>query len=112
MTYVIRSVVRFAGAETVGAAGPTELHLAEANHAKFVIGDESIEQDHRGIKQRYRPTGGLKTSATAERFCRVFEEVRAFLQPQSQRNQGLSLKQRREIHQERFTHLLEMMAAA
>src|SRR5918996_94397 len=94
MTYVIRSVVRFAGAETVGAAGPTELHLAEANHAKFVIGDESIEQDHRGIKQRYRPMGGFRHGSTAVRFCRLFDEVRAFLRPPSCRNQTLSLTQR------------------
>jgi putative transposase len=53
-----------------------------------------LEQDHQRIKQRYRPTGGLKTFAIAERFCRVFEEVRAFLRSQSRRNQGLSLKQR------------------
>jgi hypothetical protein len=29
------------------------------------------------------------------RFCRLFDEVRAFLRPQSHRNQFLSLKQRR-----------------
>ena len=71
-----------------------------------------LEQDHRDIKQRYRPTGGLTTFATAARFCRVFDEVRAFLRPQSRHNQGLSLKQRRDIYQERFTHVMEMMAAA
>jgi transposase-like protein len=40
-----------------------------------------LEQDHRGIKQRYRPTFGLKIFATAARFCRVFDEIRAFLPP-------------------------------
>ena len=71
-----------------------------------------LEQDHRGLKQRYRPTCEFRTFATAARFCRLFGEVRAVLQPQSRRNQGLSLKQRREIYGERLTHLLEMMAAA
>jgi putative transposase len=71
-----------------------------------------LEQDHRGIKQRFRPTTGLKTFATAARFCRVFDEIRAFLRPQSHRNQPLTLKQRRRIHRERFAHVIVMMAAA
>ncbi len=70
------------------------------------------EQDHRGIKQRYRPTGGLKTFATAASFCRVFDEIRAFLRPQSHRHQSLTLAQRRRIHQDRCAQLMAMMAAA
>jgi len=50
-----------------------------------------LEQDHRGIKQRYRPTCGFKTFATAGCFCRVFDEIRAFLRPQSHHNQPLTL---------------------
>jgi putative transposase len=71
-----------------------------------------LEQDHRGIKQRYRPMCGFKTFATAARFCRVFDEIRGFLRPQSHRNQSLTLEQRRRIHQDRFSQLMEMMAAA
>jgi hypothetical protein len=55
---------------------------------------------------------GFKAFATAARFCCIFDEIRAFLRPQSHRNQFLSWKQRRAIHQEQFAHLLEMMAAA
>jgi transposase-like protein len=71
-----------------------------------------LEQDHRGIKQRYRPTYGLKTFATAARFCRLFDELRAFLRPQSYPNQLLTLAQRRCIHHERLAQLMDMMAAA
>jgi putative transposase len=71
-----------------------------------------LEQDHRGIKQRYRPTGGLRTFATAARFCRVFDEVRAFFRPQSRHNQYLSLTERRRIHRGRFAQLMSMMVAA
>ena len=71
-----------------------------------------VEQDHRGIKQRYRPTGGLKTFATAARFSHCFDEIRAFLRPQSYRNQSLRLAQRRRIHRERFAHLMDMIAVA
>jgi putative transposase len=79
-------------------------------HTEFVICDESIEQDHRGIKQRYRPMGGFKHGTTAACFCRLFDEVRAFLRPQSHHNQSLPLKQRRAIHQERFAQLMSLTA--
>jgi putative transposase len=71
-----------------------------------------VEQDHRGIKQRYRPTGGLKTLATAACFCRLFDELRAFLRPWSYRNQPLTLAQRRGIHRERWAQLMGIMTAA
>jgi putative transposase len=70
-----------------------------------------LEQDHRGIKQRYRPLCGFKHAQRAARFCRLFDEIRAFLRPQSQRNQSLSLAQRRRIHQDRFAQFMGMMAA-
>jgi putative transposase len=62
-----------------------------------------LEQDHRGVKQRYRPTCGLKTLAAAARFCHVFDEIRAFLRPRSHRNEPLTLEQRRRSPHERFT---------
>jgi putative transposase len=71
-----------------------------------------LEQDRRGIKQRYRPTGGLKTFVTAARFCRLFHEIRGFFRPQSRHNQHLSLTQRLRIHRDRFAQLMGMMVAA
>jgi putative transposase len=71
-----------------------------------------LEQDHRGIKQRYRPMGGFKHGNTAARLCHAFDEVRALLRPQSPRNQSLSLAQRRGIHRDRFGQLMAMIAAA
>jgi putative transposase len=95
-----------------GPTGPAHSRGASAAQAKFVMCDESIEQDHRGIKQRYGPMCGFKHCTTAVRFCRLFDEIRAFLRPQSHRNQFLSLKQRRTIHQERLAQLMRMVAAA
>jgi hypothetical protein len=46
------------------------------------------------------------------RFCHCFEEIRAFLRPQSYRNQPLTLLQRRRTHQERFTRLMGIITAA
>jgi putative transposase len=71
-----------------------------------------LEQNHRGIKQRYQPTTGLKTFASAARFCRVFDEIRAFCRPQLHHNQCLSLHQRRRLHRDRVAQLMELMAAA
>ena len=77
-----------------------------------VSGATCLEQDHRGIKQRYRPMGALKTFATAACFCCAFDEIRAFFRPQSHRNHTLTLAHRRHIHQTRFAQLMGMMAVA
>jgi len=74
--------------------------------------NNDLEQDHRGIKQRYRPMCGFKSFVTAACFCLVFDEIRAFLRPQSRRNQPVTLAQRRAIHQGRFARLMGMIAAA
>ena len=99
----------------------TDGHDAYPRAIRHVFGDHvehrtnrdlnnHLEQDHRGIKQRYRPMGGFTHGTTAARFCRLFDEVRAFLRPQSHRNQSLSLKQRRAIHRDRFAQLMGLMA--
>jgi transposase-like protein len=71
-----------------------------------------LEQDHRGIKQRYRPMGGFKHGHTAAPFGCALDEVCAFLCPQSQRNHPLSLAQHRDIHRDRFGQLMEILVAA
>jgi putative transposase len=101
----------------------TDGHDAYPRAIRHVFGDRvthrtnrdlnnHLEQDHRGIKQRYRSTGGLKTFGTAAYFCRVFAEIRAFLRPQSHRNQPVRLAQRWAIHQDRLAQLMGMIAAA
>src|SRR3954452_11026140 len=40
-----------------------------------------LEQDHRGIKGRYRPMRGFKCVRSAARFCRGYDELRNFLRP-------------------------------
>ncbi len=37
-----------------------------------------IEQDHRGIKQRYYPMRGFGNVDSAARFCRAFDEQRQY----------------------------------
>ena len=50
-----------------------------------------IEQDHRGIKQRYYPMLGFGALPSAQRFCRAFEEVRQYFRPSRKTNDFLSL---------------------
>ena len=55
-----------------------------------------IEQDHRGIKSRYRSMKGFKGSGCAMIFCTVFEEIRQFFKmknkTQAQRRQCFAPK--------------------
>jgi putative transposase len=117
----------FRSAWTVSGVTPdritTDGHDAYPRAIRTVFGEQVIhrtnrylnnhlEQDHRGIKQRYGPMGGFKHSATAARFCLVFDEVRAFFRPQLHRHQARSLAQRRSIHQARFAQLMGLMATA
>ncbi len=71
-----------------------------------------LEQDHRGIKGRYRPMRGFKSVPSARRFCRAYDEVRNFLRPRSARGQRPSLGQRRWSHLRRVTRLLGLMERA
>ena len=46
-----------------------------------------LEQDHRGLKGRYRPVRGFKCPRSAARFCRGHDELRNVLRPRSRHNQ-------------------------
>jgi putative transposase len=71
-----------------------------------------LEQDHRGIKGRYRSMRGFKAFGSADRFCRAFDEIRNFLRPTSTINQSVSLARRRVIHVQRVAALRDLISAA
>ena len=71
-----------------------------------------LEQDHRGIKGRYRPMRGFKSVASAHRFCRAYDEVRHFLRFPSPRNRRLSLDEQRWFHLRQVNRLLAIMEQA
>jgi putative transposase len=71
-----------------------------------------LEQDHRGVKARYRPMRGFKEFGAAHRFCRAFNEVRNFLRPASHLNQRVSFARRRTIHVQRVAALRDLISAA
>ncbi len=67
-----------------------------------------LEQDHRGIKQRYYPMRGFGSLASASRFCRAFEEVRQFFRVRTTMKQHVSLAGQREMFRQRMTTLKAM----
>jgi transposase-like protein len=68
-----------------------------------------LEQDHRGIKGRYRPMRGFKSVASAQRFCRAYDEVRHALRFPSPRGRRLSLGERRWFYLHQVTRLLGIL---
>ena len=72
-----------------------EVFGPEVAHRQVGCAANPIEQDHRGIKQRYYPTLGFNHFDAAQRFCISFDEVRDFFRPRQQRGQFVPLSQRR-----------------
>lgn len=94
---------------------PTAIHEelgSDVTHRTNRYLNNLIEQDHRGIKQRYRPMRGFKSFPSAARFCRAFDEVRNFMRPQAVRGDHVSLEDRRTIHLGRMAQLMDIMQAA
>jgi putative transposase len=53
----------------------------EVNHERVPCKKNPIEQSHRGIKQRYYPMRDFGSFASAQRFGRLFDEVKNFFRP-------------------------------
>jgi putative transposase len=66
-----------------------------------------LEQDHRGIKQRYYAMRGFGSLTSASCFCRAFDEVRQFFRVRTIMKQKVSLVQQREM----FRHRLDALKA-
>jgi transposase-like protein len=71
-----------------------------------------IEQDHRGIKQRYSPMRGFGNVESAARFCRAFDELHHYFRPRHTMGETLSLAQQRQLFCERLVALQTLLAAA
>jgi transposase-like protein len=71
-----------------------------------------LEQDHRGIKQRYYPMQGFGKVESAARFCQAFEEVRQWFRSRQRMKQAVSLADKRRLFMERFAALHAIMLAA
>jgi len=71
-----------------------------------------IEQDHRGIKQRYHPMRGFGSFTSAARFCSAFEELRQYFRPVARSSEAVSLGDRRRVFQERWATIMADLVAA
>ncbi len=73
----------------------------DVSHRTSRYMNNRIEQDHRGIKQRYYPMRGFGSFDTAARFCTAHDELRDHLRPRSRFNERVSLAEQRRLFQER-----------
>lgn len=72
-----------------------------------------IEQDHRGIKQRYYSTRGYESVESASRFCRTFDEQRQFYRVRrTMCERGPPLAAQRQAVCVRWTALMSSLIAA
>jgi len=64
-----------------------------------------LEQDHRGVKQRYYPMRGFGTVEAAARFCCAFDELRNYLRPCRTMGEVISLREQRQAFLQRLAAL-------
>ncbi len=71
-----------------------------------------MEQDHRGIKQRYYPMRGFGSFESASRFCQAFDEQRDYFRCRSKPNEKVPLTEQRCMFRQRFDSLQYLLMAA
>ena len=83
-----------------------------ARHRTSRYLNNGLEQDHRGIKGRYRPMRGFKCPRSAARFCRAHDEPRGFFRPRSRHHQHVPADRRRLLLLRRTVAVLGILQAA
>ncbi len=86
VTGVIPKRVTTDGHDSYPRAIRTELGK-DVRHRTSRYKNNGLEQDHRGLKGRYRPMRGFKCPRSAARFCRGYDELRNHLRHRSRHNQ-------------------------
>jgi putative transposase len=111
VTGVIPDRITTDGHDGYPAAIRSELGEA-VRHRTNVYLNNRLEQDHRGIKDRYRPMRGFKSISSAGRFCRAFDELRSFLRSRSRMRQHVPAATRRWHHMRRTAIALGLLETA
>jgi transposase-like protein len=70
-----------------------------------------LEQDHRGVKQRYYPMRGFGSVVSAARFCTAHDEVRDYFRARTRMGEAVPLARQRALFRARLTSLLALAAA-
>jgi putative transposase len=97
------------------ASYPRAVREAIGNHVQHRTNkylNNRLEQDHRGIKQRYYPMRGFGTVEAAARFCGAFDELRNYLRPRRTVGELVSLPEQRRAFLERLAALQIVIQAA
>jgi transposase-like protein len=81
-------------------------------HRTSAYKNNRLEQDHRGVKGRIRCMRGFKSFASAERFCRSYDELRNLLRLCTRHNHPVPANRRRLLHLRRATAVLAILEAA
>ena len=85
----------------------------EVTHRCNPYVNNRIEQDHRGIKQRYYPMRGFGSVDAASRFCRAFDEQRHFFRLRTTMCQRVPpLSEQRRKFRARWMELMSTVMAA
>jgi putative transposase len=71
-----------------------------------------MEQDHRGIKQRYYPPRGFGSFASAARFCSAHDDLRDPCRSRQRLNATHSLADQRRLFQARWGEVWALLPAA
>jgi putative transposase len=85
---------------------------SQVHHRTSKYLNNQLEQDHRGIKQRYYPMHGFGSFESASRFCRAFDELHHYFRSRSIRGENLSLAEQRRLFCQRFADLQELIMEA
>ena len=94
----------------------TDGHASYPRAVREILGDtvhhqtkkylnNRLEQDHRGIKQRYYPMHGFGSFDSAARFCRTFDELRNYLHPHNTMEKPASRSEQRRVFLARLVAL-------
>src|SRR3954447_6032028 len=81
-------------------------------HRTSVYKNNRLEQDHRGVKGRTRCMRGFKSFASAERFCRSYEDPPTPPPPPPRHNQYVSASRHRLLHLRRVAAVFAILEAA
>ncbi len=80
-------------------------------HRRNCYLNDPVEQDHRGIKQRYYPMRGFGSFAAAARFCTAHDELRDYFRPRRTLGEAVSLVEQRQLFRDRWAALMKLIAS-
>ena len=85
---------------------------SEVHHRTSQYMNNRMEQDHRGVKQRYDPMRGFGSVEAAARFCTAHDELRDHFRYRQHLNETVSLAEQRRLFQERWGEVCAVLQAA